>query len=174
VRLAPKNPAGHTLLAQLHGSLKQPAEAYQAWTRVAALSPGDARAAFAAGVIALEQLKRLPEAEQWLRRAAQLETRDPRGPLMLGRALASRGKTTEAERVLVDGARRFPRVAEIYTFALGRAMAARDKAGAINALRDIARRILLTKAKEYPQVDCTSLWDAHWRKRTAGRKPPKH
>ncbi|HEX8834872.1 MAG TPA: tetratricopeptide repeat protein, partial [Abditibacteriaceae bacterium] len=145
VRLSPRNPAGYTLLAQVYGELRRPAESYAAWAKVSDLAPKDAGAAFTAGVMAFEQLKKLPEAERYLRRAVSLEKRDPRGPLYLGRILAARGKLPEAERVFVDAAKRFPKIVEMNTTRADIRWARGNKSGSINALRAATQAISPTQ-----------------------------
>jgi predicted Zn-dependent protease len=140
VRLAPNNPQGHAALAQLWGMLNEPQNALREWTRLAEMAPRDANAAFMSGTIAME-LKRLPDAEKWLRRANQLEKRDARGPLFLGRVLAARGKNGDAERVLADGIRRFPDVIEMGTTLSDVRWAKGDKSGAISALQRVVGRV---------------------------------
>ncbi|MBV9470539.1 MAG: tetratricopeptide repeat protein, partial [Abitibacteriaceae bacterium] len=85
--------------------------------------------------IALEVLKRLPDAERWLRQAQTSSPKDPRVPLLLGRVLGMRGKTEAAAVVLARGAQQFPDVIELHTLLSDVRWAQGDKDGAIAALR---------------------------------------
>jgi predicted Zn-dependent protease len=164
VRLAPTNPQGHAALAQLWGMLNEPQNAWREWTRLAEMVPRDAHAAFMSGITAME-LKRLPEAEKSLRRANQLEKSDARGPLFLGRVLAARGKNGEAERVLADGARRFPMSSRWHNASEVR-WARGDKNGAISALQTRDRDRCPPKSKGAHPPRNFKCYGAH-----AGRKP---
>lgn len=135
VHLAPTNRAGYVLLAQVLMSLNRKDEAYAQWVNLAEKQPNDPEAAFTAGAIAFEVLKRLPEAERWLRQAQTSSPKDPRVPLLLGRVLGMRGKTAAAAVVLAQGARQFPEVIELHTLLSDVRWAQGDKDGAISALR---------------------------------------
>jgi tetratricopeptide (TPR) repeat protein len=141
IRLAPNNPAGHALLAQVYASQNKAAESYRAWVKASDLAPNDAANAFSAGVMAFEGLRKLPEAERYVRRAIKLEGRDARGPLYLGRILAARGKLADAEKTLESGARRFSKVPELWMALAEVRRARKDSDGSIAAFRSAAKAL---------------------------------
>jgi|GEM_PF-6289671 len=115
--LSPRDPQPRAILAQAYQQMRKPELAYQQWTEIADLKlPDNGQAAFNAGAIAFEQLKKLPEAERWLRRAfTQSKNQDPQSSLMLAKVLNAGKKYSEAAKVLEPIAKQFPQVTEIQT-----------------------------------------------------------
>jgi tetratricopeptide (TPR) repeat protein len=115
--LSPRDPQPRAILAQAYQQMRKPELAYQQWTQIAEFKlPDNGQAAFNAGAIAFEQLKKLPEAERWLRRAfAQSKNQDPQSSLMLAKVLGARKKYGEAAKILEPVAKQFPQVTEIQT-----------------------------------------------------------
>ncbi len=114
---SPRDPQPRAIMAQAYQQMRKPELAYQQWTAIADLKlPDNGQAAFNAGAIAFEQLKKLPEAERWLRRAfTQSKNQDPQSSLMLAKVLNTRKKFGEAAKVLEPIAKQFPQVTEIQT-----------------------------------------------------------
>jgi tetratricopeptide (TPR) repeat protein len=153
--IAPQELQPRVMLAQTYLYLKAPRDSFKQWTQVAAMSQGQnnlkplyIQAVMAAGSLALEQLKDLPSAEVWLRRAnVALDGRDPRTAMMLSQVLSTRGKHSEAAQVLQKTSQQYPKVIEIQTALAQAQWAAKDQDGAIRTLRGLERQIPATQNK---------------------------
>ena len=133
---SPRDPQPRAILAQAYQQMKKPELAYRQWTEIAGFKlPDNGQAAFNAGAVAFEQLKKLPDAERWLRRAVeQTKNQDPQSSLMLAKVLSVRKKYTEAVKFLAPVAKQFPQVTEIQTTLADAQWQSGDKSKAIATL----------------------------------------
>jgi tetratricopeptide (TPR) repeat protein len=153
--IAPQELQPRVMLAQTYLYLKAPRDSFKQWTQVAAMSQGQSKlkpvyiqAVMSAGALALEQLKDLPSAEVWLRRAnVALDGRDPRTAMMLSQVLSARGKHSEAAQVLQNTSRQYPKVVQIQTALAQAQWAAKDQSGAIRTLRALELQIPASQNK---------------------------
>jgi tetratricopeptide (TPR) repeat protein len=115
IAIAPTSTQPRVLLAQAYMQQKKPREAYEQWTQLADLKlPDGGQAAFTAGAIAFEELKKPADAERWLRRAnEQSKGADPRVALLLAKALSAQKKYAQANAVLEPVAKKFSKSIEI-------------------------------------------------------------
>lgn len=102
VQLMPQNPQPRVLLAQLYFTQNNYQQAFDQWIALDKIDSAHGQAAFAAGSIAMQNLKKPPMALPWLRKAHQLAPEDPRATLMLGQALAATGNNKDAEPLLAS------------------------------------------------------------------------
>lgn len=141
IALAPTSPQPRVLLAQAYAQQKNARGAYEQWTKIADLKlPDGGQAAFMAGAIAFEELKKPAEAERWLRRAnEQSKGADPRVALLLAKALSAQKKHAQAQQTLEPLGKRFPKAIEIQSALADAQWQSGDKAGAIATLRALEK-----------------------------------
>jgi tetratricopeptide (TPR) repeat protein len=147
IALAPREVQPRLLLAQTYTFLKQPRAAFSQWTQLANIAQGQKslkpiylQATMTAGEMAFAQLKDLPSAEAWLRRAnAALEGREPRTALMLGQVLGARGKHREAAHALAATAKLYPHTPEILSALADQQWQSGDQKNALITLRSLEK-----------------------------------
>ena len=141
IAVAPREVQPRAILAQVYLGQKQPRKAFEQWTQLADSNPQDnGRAAFTAGAIAFEQLKKPEEAERWLRLSnTQNKNSDPRVALYFARVLNARGKASEAVGVLKAASAKFPKITGISTALAESQWQSGDKSGAVVTLRALEK-----------------------------------
>lgn len=147
IAIAPTAPQPRMLLAQSFIQQKKPREAYEQWSQLAELKlPDGGQAAFAAGAIAFEELKKPADAERWLRRAnEQSKGADPRVALLLAKALSAQKKYMQANAALEPLAKKYPKTIEIQSALADAQWQSGQKSKAISTLRALEKN---TSAEE--------------------------
>jgi tetratricopeptide (TPR) repeat protein len=141
IAIAPRSPQPRMLLAQMYMQQKKPQEAYEQWTELAEMKlPDGGQAAFTAGAIAFEELKKPGDAERWLRRASeQSKGADPRVALLLAKTLSAQKKYSQANTTLEPLAKKYPKVIEIQSALADAQWQSGQKSKAIATLRALEK-----------------------------------
>lgn len=109
VKLMPQNPQPRVLLAQLYFTQKNYSAAFDQWTELDKINPGQGQPAFAAGSIAAQNLKNPKKALPWLRKAHQLMPENDQATLLLGQSLAATGNAKEAAPLIAQMVSKVPK-----------------------------------------------------------------
>ena len=141
VQLQPKERQARVILAQVQFDRKQPAEAYKIWTALAQENPKDIEAQMQSAALANDVLKKLTDAEKWLRRAVAAAPREPQPALMLGQVLLGRKDAKGAAAVLTKAAQTNPESFQIYPLLADARTAAGDAKGAATALQSAISKL---------------------------------
>jgi tetratricopeptide (TPR) repeat protein len=141
IAIAPTSPQPRMLLAQAYMEQKKPREAYEQWTQLADIKlPDGGQAAFTAGAIAFEELKKPADAERWLRRAnEQSKGADPRVTLLLAKTLSAQKKYSQANTTLEPLAKKYPKAIEIQSALADAQWQSGKKSDAVATLRALEK-----------------------------------
>ncbi|MEO6907855.1 MAG: tetratricopeptide repeat protein [Abditibacteriaceae bacterium] len=137
VKLMPQNPQPHVLLAQLYFTQKNYAGAFDQWTALDKIDAGKGQPAFAAGSIAVQNLKDPKKALPWLRKAHRLAPTNDQATLLLGQSLAATGNTKEAAPLIAQIATKNPQDAGIVRMLAQMQWQSGDHDAAISSLQKV-------------------------------------